>query len=60
MPGGTDAWPAWSPSGEYIAFTRQPFAGGNPQGYLMKRDGSNVVRVAESLDYVRIMDWQPR
>jgi TolB protein len=41
-----DMWPAWSPSGEQIAFTRQVLAGagvtGGRQLWLMRHDGSEM------------------
>jgi dipeptidyl aminopeptidase/acylaminoacyl peptidase len=60
FPGGTNVLPKWSPGGEYIAFTRQPSTGLTREGYLMKRDGSQLTRLNLPEPWVIILDWQPR
>lgn len=44
---GTDSFPAWSPDGGAIAFTRDS-GGSNLDIYVMNRDGSNAQRLTDS------------
>ena len=44
--GGTDSFPAWSPDGQTIAFSRD--AGGNVDIYTVNIDGSNLLRLTDT------------
>ena len=44
--GGSDSFPAWSPDGETIAFSRDE--GGNVDIYTVNVDGSNLQRLTEA------------
>jgi hypothetical protein len=44
--GGTDSFPAWSPDGETIAFSRD--VGGNVDIYTVGIDGSNLKRLTDA------------
>jgi Tol biopolymer transport system component len=43
---GSDSFPAWSPDGRTIAFSRE--AGGNVDIYTMNPDGNNIQRLTEA------------
>lgn len=53
---GDDAWPAWSPDGEWIAFVsdRDHAAG---EIYLMRRDGSDLGRLTVNDRAESQLDW---
>lgn len=55
---GVDAYPAWSPDGKRIAFSRR-LAGGNLDVFVMKADGSGTVAVATTpaVDFKAV--WSP-
>ncbi len=57
-PAGVDAYPAWSPDGKKIAFSRR-LADGNLDVYVMKADGSGTVAVATTpaVDFKAV--WSP-
>ena len=59
FPGATNSWPRWSPGGGYIGFSRL-YDWEHREGYLMKRDGSQVTQLNLPQPWVHIMDWQPR
>ncbi len=44
--GGTDSFPAWSPDGQTIAFSRDE--GGNVDVYTMNVDGTNIQRLTDA------------
>jgi TolB protein len=44
--GGTDSFPAWSPDGQTVAFSRD--AGGNVDIYTVKIDGTELKRLTET------------
>lgn len=49
--------PAWSPTGEFIAFAS--LHGGNRQIYVMQRDGTNEVQLTEGSGGWQDPDWSP-
>ncbi len=59
---GIDNWPAWSPDGTRIAFTRVQctFSGCGPSDiFTMSADGTDVRNVTNSPGYDNRPDWQP-
>ena len=48
-----DAWPAWSPEGARIAFTRDGYL------FIMNADGSNVVQKTFANDVAEYPAWSP-
>lgn len=51
-PDVSDSWPAWSPDGQWVAFVRRVFAGGQPergnQVWVMRADGTEARPVTDS------------
>lgn len=54
---GTDAFPAWSPNGRLIAFSREE--SGNVDIYTMGADGSNVQRLTTANGIDTLPVWAP-
>jgi len=58
---GVDGWPAWSPDGRRIAFSRiTPFPNGQSAYdiYLLNADGSNLVQRTAGANYISVA-WSP-
>ena len=56
---GDDFDPAWSPSGEHIAFVSERDHPGLYDIYLMDADGGNIRRAFDELDYRTAPTWSP-
>src|SRR5947209_8424101 len=52
-----DEQPAWSPTCDRIAFTKDP--SGNVEVYVMNADGTGATRLTNSVGYDRAPAWSP-
>jgi Tol biopolymer transport system component len=52
--------PSWSPSGSRLAFGLFTAADGNAALYTVRPDGSGLVQVTHTPDFVDFPDWSPR
>lgn len=55
--GGTDSFPAWSPDGQTIAFSRD--VGGNVDIYTVNVDGSNLQRLTDTPGHDTLPAYMP-
>ena len=55
--GAFDQQPAWSPTCDRIAFTKDP--GGNVEIYVMNADGTGATRLTNSVGYDQDPAWSP-
>jgi TolB protein len=55
--GGTDSFPAWSPDGQTIAFSRD--GGGNVDIYTVNSDGSNLKRLTTTPGHDTLPTYAP-
>ena len=50
-----DAWPVWSPNGQYIAFGSD--LDGHNEIYIMRADGSNLTQLTNSPANDEVPSW---
>src|SRR5918995_6094775 len=54
-----DRWPAWSPDGTKIAFSRQVYPYTRDEIYVMNADGSGLTRLTNNDTEDSVPTWSP-